>query len=855
MTHTVLPGKPDAGKPHAPCGASTRLAACCTRAVALVCLMACVASAATYDASTGYVMVEQRGRRGDSPLDYFSAQPLIYNAEEDDRDAYYWSDHLAAHANTNYYVPFPIRGVLCIEEGLAATNYVFPGDSLVLSGAGNIQWKHFHPTTYTIPNLIALDGSAYWSNEWAKRDPYVQLGRPDLHGRITIGDVPGAPAAFSIQANDHIDNWGYEIWNDIYGEANKTLNLTFNAGSPRSGWFRLLGDHSNFHGSAVVVSNALELGASGFADATVRLERKASVAPCAAAGASVPISNLVVDATSKIVLNPSNGLTVARLMLGAGAAFDVAAGATPLHVTDTLDLQGHAKVSFAVASSLHGTAHAFLSIPAGRPLPAASDFELAITGQDAKRQPSVRIAARADGASRKLALVVGGAVQTLPTTTPETGTSYYDWNHSKVNATDLTDYVLIDRTCWPDGRCVHPGASYAISQSSGFGPYFGTRDENDPKRTDAFAGDSLYLGRFCSLVLRQRSYTVPLLQFFGKNELCFSGKYASTLSGEIEMIRNGAEFTSIIAGNRAGGLKHTLAASIRGDGGLNVQGSAARFDLTPETGLGDIEFSGDNRRFTGLLSIGRSSQTGYAAMPTTSATAFEKLQFRSAKNLGGELASFAANGITLLAHSVLEALESLTYDTSTRGIFIDGNGGLSVVGGATFTMDASVTYNGTCRKYGAGTLVVNGAARFTDGTDGTAPTAGKNVLEVREGFLRPGAREGLDGVAVSFTGTGRLLVDPAASGDAREKGLYTVKAPGGISSPSGKVPVTFDVTSFKAPETFSAVLCTTADDSLAFSFDRPWEGYVTEVTRLETDPGVYTYSATSRLSGLALIFR
>ena len=298
---------------------------------------------AVLDAATGYVMVEQRGRRGDRPLDDFSAQPLIYNAEEAGRDAYYWSDHLAAHASTNYYVPFPIRGVLCIEEGLAATNYVFPGDSLVLSGAGNIQWKHFHPTTYTIPNLIALDGAAYWSNEWAKRDPYVQLGRPDLHGRITIGDVPGAPAAFSIQANDHIDNWGYEIWNDIYGEANKTLNLTFNAGSPRSGWFRLLGDHSNFHGSAVVVSNALELGASGFADATVRLERKASVAPCAAAGASVPISNLVVDATSKIVLNPSNGLTVARLMLGAGAAFDVAAGATPLHVTDTLDLQGHAK--------------------------------------------------------------------------------------------------------------------------------------------------------------------------------------------------------------------------------------------------------------------------------------------------------------------------------------------------------------------------------------------------------------------------------------------------------------------------------------------------------------------------------
>lgn len=109
---------------------------------------------AVLDASTGYVMVEQRGRRGDRPLDDFSAQPLIYNAEEAGRDAYYWSDHLAAHASTNYYVPFPIRGVLCIEEGLAATNYVFPGDSLVLSGAGNIQWKHFHPTTYTIPNLI-----------------------------------------------------------------------------------------------------------------------------------------------------------------------------------------------------------------------------------------------------------------------------------------------------------------------------------------------------------------------------------------------------------------------------------------------------------------------------------------------------------------------------------------------------------------------------------------------------------------------------------------------------------------------------------------------------------------------------
>lgn len=59
----------------------------------------------------------------------------------------------------------------------------------------------------------------------------------------------------------------------------------------------------------------------------------------------------------------------------------------------------------------------------------------------------------------------------------------------------------------------------------------------------------------------------------------------------------------------------------------------------------------------------------------------------------------------------------------------------------------------------------------------------------------------------------------------------------------------------RPPETFSAVLCTTADDSLAFSFDRPWEGYVTEVMRLETDPGVYTYSATSRQSGLALIFR
>ena len=83
--------------------------------------------AATYDASTGYVTLLKQGSTS-------TDSPLNYTTPNDSSGVPFWSDGLAIHAGTNYYVETwcrtPYSGAVK-EDGTNVLNIVLPANKIV----------------------------------------------------------------------------------------------------------------------------------------------------------------------------------------------------------------------------------------------------------------------------------------------------------------------------------------------------------------------------------------------------------------------------------------------------------------------------------------------------------------------------------------------------------------------------------------------------------------------------------------------------------------------------------------------------------------------------------------------------
>ncbi|MBO7688952.1 MAG: hypothetical protein J6V72_21415 [Kiritimatiellae bacterium] len=88
------------------------------------------AGGAVYDASTGYVTLNNSGSgQAQSPLSTTAAIDTGNNK-------YFWSDQQAIHPGTNYYVNTSIRGIL--YTGNSAVNYEFTGNRIVMGPSAQV---------------------------------------------------------------------------------------------------------------------------------------------------------------------------------------------------------------------------------------------------------------------------------------------------------------------------------------------------------------------------------------------------------------------------------------------------------------------------------------------------------------------------------------------------------------------------------------------------------------------------------------------------------------------------------------------------------------------------------------------
>ena len=194
--------------------------------------------------------------------------------------------------------------------------------------------------------------------------------------------------------------------------------------------------------------------------------------------------------------------------------------------------------------------------------------------------------------------------------------------------------------------------------------------------------------------------------------------------------------------------------------------------------------SGLNTNFYGTISVKNSSANFANRLGT-------HLLIYDARNLGGPLEKWTYNALDLGDCSALHPLSSMTLDDASRGIFVSsGRAFFTVKNDVVFTCKERITYNGILIKDGPGELALGGPAPFFDADGDTGPTAGKNVLDLYEGTLRPISATALTGVNLTITNGASLVFNVPASNDDGDIGQY------GILNKNVNTPMTIPSTGY-----------------------------------------------------------
>lgn len=167
------------------------------------------------------------------------------------------------------------------------------------------------------------------------------------------------------------------------------------------------------------------------------------------------------------------------------------------------------------------------------------------------------------------------------------------------------------------------------------------------------------------------------------------------------------------------------------------------------------------------------------------------LLISDARNLGGTMPQWTYDALNLGNCSALHPLADLTLEDSTRGIFVSSDRAFfTVKKGVVFTCKERITYKGVLVKDGPGELALGGPQPYFDGDGDTGPTAGKNVLDLYEGTLRPISATALTGVNLTITNGASLVFNVPASNDDGDIGQY------GILNKNVNTPMTIPATGY-----------------------------------------------------------
>ncbi len=429
--------------------------------------------------------------------------------------------------------------------------------------------------------------------------------------------------------------------------------------------------------------------------------------------------------------------------------------------------------------------------------------------------------------------------------------------HDVLEANDDNDTTIshalpsacTNATSWKSGNAPAPGKMYVAG--NGVGGLSSTtypiiRTPYYPKTATefVFAGDTLALGERSLVLPCSKDVTFPRLVLSNNSTYVLSlASVPSYLRGTLYLRTSNDNSSQKIQAYMRG--LNTVAAEVSGPGTLFVTGRSGSGNP-----YGDIEFTALNTNYTGRIKV-------YANVNNVTAGTddykHERVFVTDARNLGGALDEFRADALELADYSVLAARNDVDLNVANRGVKVTGNAGFAAPEDVTLAISNDITWNGTARKTGAGTLALGGAPLIASGANA--------ALAVEEGFLSVCSTGAVDGVSVTFDDDAYLLVDPAAA----DADLASFGAVDLVADPfGGKLPVAFDLPEGAGSDYAASniAVCTVANDATAGALavsaaanTRKMHGLGATYSKRANDDGTVTVLASIAPQAFVLVLR
>lgn len=802
-----------------------------------------VASAAKYDASTGYVQLTSTGNKKTGSITPFNV------ATEND----WWSDGRPPHSDTNYFIPDKYQFATPTKPGADLT---WQGGPLVSDGR---IWLVSNKAI-TFENLTLL----------GYKESFYVAGTPGpLRGNITIQGTISDPTVFQ-----HYGNSQMILDATMFGEADSVFQ--FNK-SLRDAKVFIRGNWDEFNGTLLLTRN-LQTEQQGVATNGYYIET------ATIAGKLQATSGDTVD--TKLVI--TNAVTVGALELDGGVelAFgdEVNSKSAPgcLTVTGDVTLNGKPRIAVGSVNCAFDTSYSYPLLrfkdKEGQEL-ILDDFEIVVGSVADATFGTFKLRWEIGDSTtlvgyRELRIVKVGPVGDL-----------VGYNQAAVAVTDHPESPFVDQKdskgifFWEDEGTPVSGKSYVITNKTAYmrGP--------DAESPCQFLGEELYFadgllyassstasaGGFEAKCMYWNGVRVQIWNNQGVEDKTIDGsvKWFSFYGGRI-YVPEGTAVKNISYNKQ--GVK--FASEIIGSGTFNLSVAEAG----KSTGRQSYNlFCAQNTNFTGRICVSAATaepvvcKTDGLLAPTDKNCV--SLFVTNGLSLGGKCSAFTYDALTLERYGCLrvETCDVELADGLNRGVYINGIGRMTVKEGLALTVNRPITVNGTFRKQGAGTLALGGMMRFTDGAEETLPAESNNLVRIEEGVLRLDAEHALDGAAITFAeGTKLVLKESDANTALATKGLVNVKgnyADIVSEAEDGKVEVEIDISALTSANeaTFGLVTVATeeAANALATKLVTPrnltMDGQSmrrTAVSVASADGGAtWTVSAKYEKTGLVIIFR
>ena len=345
------------------------------------------------------------------------------------------------------------------------------------------------------------------------------------------------------------------------------------------------------------------------------------------------------------------------------------------------------------------------------------DFRLDLTGPKLKfTSEAVHFEIREDGERKYLDVVVDPIVKL-------TAADYnsFNWNAEKSSAFETA-------SSWSDTSSTpHSGCHY-------FNEKVGTIITPN---TDSYS----FLGRSLSIydertnspfiVFTKKLYLTKLHMVDGR---LASGSYRSPVVTAESFAFYGIHNTIIVQTNQT----LELVGPWKGDGQVDVIGNHA-FGSN-----GRLRLTGDNSNFTGKIKL----SVGQVA-PNPDGN-FQTLLVDDEKALGGVMDEMMFDALELNAYGTLEVTNSFRISAARkRGIYVNGDGAISVPQGEKLAIGTLLTVDGNLVKQGEGTLSLGGPLNATEAS----------ILRVANGVLEIAARNAINGIRVTFSNDAALALN------------------------------------------------------------------------------------------------